>query len=607
MSDIIVQIEGVGELRFPEGTSMDVIQAKVKELTAISPSQSRASFGEELGKNMLANVEMAGTVLSSGVADPLAKIVDIASTPFVGVEQGTQYGQNVREAMTYQPRTQRGQEFAQATGEFLQPVGEMFTSMGQSIKGGVQTVTGSEMAGEMTKDVLSFLPDLLAGYFLVKGLKPVRLKNPDGTPTAELNTVLADAGLSANELSPSTMAALPEVYNPILDQSPKALALRKEIEAGTGQAGTAKFQPSGRSSIKTDPLGKSAVGAGWDEGIVAMIKSATPETRALMLKQLDLYRAYKANPRSSARPWQPAGQAIADRLDFLQQQMSAANTAKNKIAREDFAGLRVDTMPVANQITDMFRDMGVTFTRGPDGKIKGNFRDSDVEFSPNAQRQLETAADLITRQPPPDAARLHRMKLQIDELISAEKLEKGGLSASGERILTTLRSGINDALRQASPEYARLNDFLHESIDILDQIQKGVGTNVKLSGPNAARDIGRQSRRIVTNTIAQGYLEDGATALQRLTDDLSGGAFNTNLRDLVILAGNMEKRFGTTAPQSLLGVTEPIRGAAVDLATGNKVGLGARAFRAIKDKATGVNESQALGVLEQLIRRNMGQ
>lgn len=33
MADIVVQVEGVGELHFPEGTPMDVIQAKVKELT----------------------------------------------------------------------------------------------------------------------------------------------------------------------------------------------------------------------------------------------------------------------------------------------------------------------------------------------------------------------------------------------------------------------------------------------------------------------------------------------------------------------------------------------------------------------------------------------
>jgi len=567
----------------------------------------QGSFLEQMGGNLAGQAEMAGLVMSGAIADPLAKIVDIASTPFAGVEQGTQYGQNVREAMTYQPRTETGQRFAQATGEALKPVGDFFTGMGQAIKGGVQSATGSEVAGEMTKDVLSFLPDALAGYFLVKGLKPVRLKNPDGTPTAELNAVLTEAGLSSERLAPSTMAALPEVYNPLLDQSPRAIALRKEIEAGSTQAGTAKLQLSGRSGTKTDPMGKAAVGAGWDEGTVAMIKNATPETRAIMLKQLDQYRAFKFDKTGSNRPWYPAGQAMSERLSFLNDQIRTANQAKNKIASDNFKGLRVDTTQVAQDVTQMFWDMGIKFERGPDGSVKGNFRDSNVEFSPNAQKQMEVAADLMSRQPPPDAARLHRMKLQIDELISAEKLEKGGLSADGERILTTLRSGINDALRQASPEYARLNDFLHDSINILDDIQKGIGTTVKLNSPNAARDLGRQSRRLGSNTIAQGFLEDGVVALERVTDELSGGAFNTNIRPLVIIAGEMEKKLGSTAPQSLQGITEPVRGAAVDLATGNKVGLGARIFDAVKNKATGMDEAQSLYVLEQLIRRNMGQ
>ena len=531
MSDITVEIEGVGQLVFPEGTPMSVIQQKVNELTApqvppIPMGGDSAGRGfldytmEQAPQNLAGQLEMAGTIASGAIADPLAKIVDIASTPFVGVEQGTQYGQNVRQAMTYQPRTERGQQFARSTGEVLEPVGEAFKSMGQAIKGGVQTATGSEVAGEMTKDILSFLPDLFAGYFAVKGVMPVRLKNPDGSPTPEFNLVLAEAGMSASELSPSTLAALPDVYNPLTQPSLKARVQRSELEAGTGQGGTAAIQTKGSGlGIKTDPLGKQAVDMGWEPRTVAMIKTATPETRALMLEQIDLYRAYKANERSMKRPWQPVGRALEERLVFLQDQMTAANTTKNKIARDNFAGLRVDTMPVATELTEMFSQMGIKFERGADGKLKGKYEDTDIEFSPSAQRQIDVAADLMFRQPPPDAARLHRMKLQIDNLIDEVKLDKGGISAKGEEVLLTLRSGINDALRQASPEYASLNDFLHQSISIMDDIQKGIGTTVKLSGPSAARDLGRQSRRLESNTIAQGFLADGTIALQNLTDE----------------------------------------------------------------------------------------
>lgn len=41
MADIVVQVEGVGELHFPEGTPMDVIQAKVKELTGPTAETQR--------------------------------------------------------------------------------------------------------------------------------------------------------------------------------------------------------------------------------------------------------------------------------------------------------------------------------------------------------------------------------------------------------------------------------------------------------------------------------------------------------------------------------------------------------------------------------------
>ena len=147
MNDIVVQIEGVGELRFPEGTSMDVIQAKVKELTAPQITDIRQDPLGFAGEALVGILESAGTMATGAIADPISKLVDLGVTGFGDVESGNVAGESVREAMTYMPRTDSGRIAVENMGNLMAPVGEFFGKVGQAVKGGVESVTGSEKAG----------------------------------------------------------------------------------------------------------------------------------------------------------------------------------------------------------------------------------------------------------------------------------------------------------------------------------------------------------------------------------------------------------------------------------------------------------------------------
>jgi hypothetical protein len=281
-----------GEIEAPEETFLDFLaDSAVGQAVQMIPGQA----------------EMAGMLLTGAIADPLSKVADIATTPFLGVEGGTQVGESIRQGMTYQPRTEVGQRFAQQTGEFFQPVGEFFKGVGEQVKGGVQSVTGSEMAGEMTKDILSLTPDVLA-VGAAKGLSGnIVLKDAAGNPTPALRQLLNRKGLNYEALTPEAQAAIPaKITKDIIgkgSQKAQASAVTKaDIEAGGRQGGLATSEVTPGGKLKTDTLGKEAVRQGWDEGFVQAVKSANPATQAEMLKMLRLYERFKADKSITARP-----------------------------------------------------------------------------------------------------------------------------------------------------------------------------------------------------------------------------------------------------------------------------------------------------------------
>ena len=173
------------------------------------------SFLDEMGKNLIGQLEMAGMVITGAVADPIGKIADIVYTPIAGVEAGTEIGKGVRESMTYMPQTERGQQFAQATGEALQPIAEFFTTGMEAGAKGIERFTGSEMAGEMAKDVVSLTPDVLA-LGAVKALKPNVVLKQNGQPTPALKQLLNKQGLTYEALTPEAQAAIPDTLPPAL-------------------------------------------------------------------------------------------------------------------------------------------------------------------------------------------------------------------------------------------------------------------------------------------------------------------------------------------------------------------------------------------------------
>lgn len=94
---------------------------RIKRLQLAEPERS-------LGEQVVGGLETAATIASGAVAEPISGLAGIAQSlnPFADEGAGAEAVKATQEALTYQPRTESGQESLQATGEALKPVGDFF-------------------------------------------------------------------------------------------------------------------------------------------------------------------------------------------------------------------------------------------------------------------------------------------------------------------------------------------------------------------------------------------------------------------------------------------------------------------------------------------------
>jgi hypothetical protein len=87
-------------------------------------------------------VEPALTMATGAIAEPVSGLVGMTALPF-GVDAATNTINKVQNAMTYQPRTEAGQEGLQAVGETLAPVGEAIQGAETYLGDTAYNLTGS--------------------------------------------------------------------------------------------------------------------------------------------------------------------------------------------------------------------------------------------------------------------------------------------------------------------------------------------------------------------------------------------------------------------------------------------------------------------------------
>ena len=132
---------------------------RIKRLQLAQPERS-------IGEQVVGGLETAATIASGALAEPVAGVAGIAQSlnPFADEGAGAEAVKATQEALTYQPRTEAGQESLQATGEALKPVGDFFQDIESGLGDYAYNLTGSPaFAAAATTAPTAFLELLGAG------------------------------------------------------------------------------------------------------------------------------------------------------------------------------------------------------------------------------------------------------------------------------------------------------------------------------------------------------------------------------------------------------------------------------------------------------------
>ena len=540
----------------PQRPRQDVTPlAQMDEVPPSPPLERQAGIG--IDETLLA-------LVSGAIAEPLAGIAGIAQTlnPFEDQGAGARAVESTREALTFQARTPEGQKAIQSLAETLDPVTSTFTAIEEGLGDFAFELTGSPTIAAAAKSSPTAMLELL-GLRALGGLKKgTKLLDEAGQPTKALRNTLKKQGLEFENLTESAKAVIPQkVERAILPTKTTTKgvgeqALVRQIQSGASDNSLAALKVVG-GRVVPDSVGAQAVKQGFRPGTVQNIKTTTPATRAKMKKMLDNMRRIKANEKleSALRPSNVAGDSVIQRVSFVRRKADDARIRLGEIARNELAGKQLDVTPVVNKLTDSLNDLDVTLKEGARGVPVPDFAGSIISKNKPAQRAIRDAIDLMAEGKAPDALRFHKVKRQLDDMIDFKKKGAQGLSSAGERVLKDLRAELNNSIRAASPEYARVNDIMSQSLGMFDDLQRSAGTSIDIFGQGGGKALGTRLRSLMSNQQNRINLENSLDNLDDIAKNL-GGRFNDDIGDLTRFANALDDRFGATARTSFRGDIE---------------------------------------------------
>lgn len=207
-------------LRFPDGTSQDVIQATVKRQIAtqqqpegaqdVIPTDTGATTPSVVGAAEqqvepsfpgAAVIEPIATLATGAIAEPVAGIAGILQSlnPFVEEGAGAEAVESVREALTFQPRTQTGQQSLQGVGELLQPVTDVLQKAETLFGDETFKATNSPALAAAAKTIPTALLEVL-GVASIKGAISTTGKLKNVTKQRQVTKAIVNAAPEIEQL-----------------------------------------------------------------------------------------------------------------------------------------------------------------------------------------------------------------------------------------------------------------------------------------------------------------------------------------------------------------------------------------------------------------------
>lgn len=533
-------------------------------------------------------IEPAAAIASGIGSEVVGGLAGLATAPFVGAEEATETIEGIREAGTFQPRTEAGQAGLQTVGDLVQA--------------GVDLVNFpiSGLAG---------LSELISGQGVEQAAKTVQDVQEKGVGKAAGDRafeITGDPLLSAvAETSPALVASLVPLTKIAKTESALKTKLADQIKAGSTDKALVNYMVNGAGKLKTDKLAQETVKQGFDQGVIAAVKGATQSDRAKMGQMVDVMQKGKGNALFAMknRPSDVAGNSLVDRVKYIKEVNRSAGKQIDEVAKT-LKGKTADFDTPVNNFLNNLDEMGIKLDR----RLRPNFKGSDVEGLAAPQSAIANITKRLAsgkKGIQPDAHEMHRMKRFIDENVTYGKAGEG-LTGKTERILKKLRVDLDDALDSKFPEYNKVNTTYSDTVGALDGLQDVAGRKMDLFGPNADKATGTLLRRMMSNAQSRVNLVDAVDGLENISKKY-GATFNDDIATQMLFVDELDNVFGPVARTSLAGETAKGFKKGAEVAAGQRtlVGAGLEAAGAGVEKLRGINETNAFKSISELLKRDV--
>ena len=342
---------------------------------------------------------------------------------------------------------------------------------------------------------------------------------------------------------------------------------------------------------------KDARKQGFDDGMTTVIANANPVDKLKMSKMVNIMEKGKIDEkfRAKNRPADIAGNSLVKEIMFVKSNNELAGKQLGRVA-QSLKGKDVDIdAPISKFISDM-EGLGVVF----DEKGKPNFSGSQIEGVLPAESLINKIALRVKRDPTPDALGAHNFKKFIDENVNFGKAAEG-LSGKTERVVKSLRNGVNESINSKYGPYKEANKRFSDTVKTLDTIQDAAGRKIDFFGPNAEKAVGTVLRGLMNNTKGRAQLMNAVDDV-RTTSKKYGGPFSDDILTQMLFADELDAVFGGAARTSLRGEMKKANiDTAVDLSQMTLPGAVAVGVKAGAKRIRGINEKNQLKAIKKLL------
>lgn len=378
----------------------------------------------------------------------------------------------------------------------------------------------------------------------------------------------------------------------IPDNRPVSTSVQKVDNAWDEPVGT-RSETGVRMRAVESPEQIRAIKQGFDEGLIAMIREASPVDRQKMLKSLEITEKSKRNLRygMDERASNIAGRSIMDRYRIVKSRNTEAGTSIGRYAKNNMQSTIVDVEPSVEAFRAALDDMGISIKKD----LTLDFSNASIENLSGIENFLSNIVKRMASNRKMTAYEVHQFKKFIDEQVSYGKVQEG-LSGKAESMVKDLRYNLNKMLGDEFPEYGALNKTYSESIDAINELQRLVGQRIDLSSEKAGNQVGILLRRIDSHAASKVQVESMANVLDDLANKY-GGNFTDDVKTQVKFAYELDKIFGTTRSGSFSGQI----GEALANSPRTSTAI-SEAARIAAEKLRGVNQKAAFESMQELLK-----